>query len=86
MTGSVDGFGRALVPIRLKVPATGKLRKIQAWIDTGFTGELVLPKAIIRSLGLARANVVKAELGDGSEAIFKYVCLHTQVVRRFERA
>src|SRR5205085_2034532 len=69
MTGAVDDFGRALVPVRLKKPATGKLAKVQAWIDTGFTGELVLPKTLVNSLGLTRANVVKAELGDGSEAV-----------------
>jgi len=69
MTGAVDGLGRALVPIRLKQPTTGKLLEMQAWIDTGFTGELVLSKAIIDSFGLTRANVVKAELGDGSEVV-----------------
>jgi predicted aspartyl protease len=75
MTGVVDGFGRALLPIRLKEPATTKLVDLQAWIDTGFTGELVLPKSAISSLGLARANVVRAELGDGSEAVFDtYAC------------
>jgi len=69
MTGVVDGFGRALVPVRLKKPAVGKFVKVQAWIDTGFTGELVLPKAVVRSLGLSSANVVKAELGDVSIAV-----------------
>jgi clan AA aspartic protease len=70
VTGVVDLLGRALVPIHLKVAATGNLRELQAWIDTGFTGELVLPKMTVELLGLARANVVKAELGDGSEAVF----------------
>jgi clan AA aspartic protease len=70
MTGVVDGFGRALVPIRLRGPATGKFQQLDAWIDTGFTGEIVLPKPVNNSLGLTRANVVRAELGDGSEAVF----------------
>jgi clan AA aspartic protease len=70
VTGVVDLLGRALVPIRLKEPATGSFRELQAWIDAGFTGELVLPKTTVELLALARANVVKAELGDGSEAVF----------------
>jgi clan AA aspartic protease len=71
MTGVVDLLGRALVPVHLKKSGSGgKFIKLQAWIDTGFTGELVLPKSVIEMLGLSRANVVRAELGDGSEAVF----------------
>ncbi len=44
MTGSVDGSGRALVRIRLKNPSDATETELDAWIDTGFTGELVLPQ------------------------------------------
>ncbi len=44
MNGHVDSAGRALVRIRLTSAATATTIEIEAWIDTGFTGELVLPQ------------------------------------------
>ncbi len=45
-------------------------------MDTGFTGELVLPHDKIATLGLSRSAVVKAALGDGSETMLDvYTCL-----------
>ena len=41
MNGSVDDSGRALVRIRLKHPTDSTEAELDAWIDTGFTGELV---------------------------------------------
>jgi len=38
-------------------------------VDTGFTGELVLPQERISTLGLLQSAAVKAELGDGSEVV-----------------
>jgi clan AA aspartic protease len=50
--------------------------EIEAWIDTGFTGELVLPQDQIAALGLSRSAVVTAELGDGSHTVLEvYSCL-----------
>lgn len=40
---------------------------IDAWIDTGFTGDLVVPKTIVDSLSLPFGPAVKARLADGSE-------------------
>jgi len=75
MTGIVDDLGRALVTIRLKQPDAEDFIEVDTWVDTGFTGELVLPKSIVESLGLTDANVIKAELGDGTEAVFDtYIC------------
>ena len=71
MNGTVDQYGRALVAIQLKKPGDrGRFLKFKAWIDTGFTGELVLPKSIVEELDLPHANVIKAELGDGSLTVF----------------
>jgi clan AA aspartic protease len=67
MTGSVDGAGRALVRIRLKNPTAGMEAELDAWIDTGFTGELVLPQQTIASLGLPLGPSVMARLADGSD-------------------
>ncbi len=69
MNGHVDGAGRALVRIRLTSAAAATAMDIEAWIDTGFTGELVLPQDQIATLGLQRSAVVTAELGDGSARV-----------------
>jgi len=76
MNGHVDSADRALVRIRLTSAATATTMEIEAWIDTGFTGELVLPQDRIVALGLPRSAVVRAELGDGSETVLEvYSCL-----------
>ena len=76
MHGHVDTAGRALVRIVVTSPTTATAMDIEAWVDTGFTGELVLPQDRIAALGLPRSAVVKAELGDGSETVLEvYSCL-----------
>ena len=46
------------------------------WIDTGFNGELVLPRQQIDKLALPHSGTVKAILADGSEVALKtYACL-----------
>ena len=76
MNGHVDSAGRALVRIRLTSAATATTMDIEAWVDTGFTGELVLPQDQIAALGLQRSAVVTAELGDGSATVLEvYSCL-----------
>ncbi len=76
MNGLVDSGGRALVRIGVKPSATATAVEIDAWVDTGFTGELVLPQERIAALLLPRSAVVKAELGDGSETVLDaYTCL-----------
>ena len=50
--------------------------EVEAWIDTGFTGEFVLPQDQIAALGLPHSAVVMAELGDGSTTMLEvYSCL-----------
>ncbi len=75
MNGAVDYLGRALVRIGVRNPSGKQVVAIDAWIDTGFTGELVLPEKLLSALGLESAHSVNAELGDGSQAIFEaYAC------------
>ncbi len=50
MNGFVDQAGRALIDIEVRANQEALPRSIAAWIDTGFTGDLVLPKAIIDGL------------------------------------
>jgi clan AA aspartic protease len=76
MTGTVDGSGRALVSIRVRNPVDNTEAALDAWIDTGFTGELVVPRGIAGSLGLPFGPVVMARLADGSDIqLDTYTCL-----------
>jgi len=76
MTGIVDSSGRALVRLRLKHPDNAMEMDLDVWIDTGFTGELVLPRHHVTSLGLPLGPAVKAGLADGSEIqLDTYTCI-----------
>lgn len=76
MNGWVDPGGRALIPITLKAPAQSLPTQLEAWIDTGFTGDLVLSQATIFSLGLPQSGTVGAQLGDGSSTVMNtFTCL-----------
>ena len=76
MNGHVDSAGRALVRLRLTSAATATSMEVAAWVDTGFTGELVLSQDQIAALGLLHSAVVTAELGDGSATMLEvYSCL-----------
>jgi clan AA aspartic protease len=44
---------------------------IRAVIDTGYTGDLMLPKYLVESLGLTLQGRQQAMLGDGSVKIFR---------------
>jgi clan AA aspartic protease len=46
-----------------------------AWVDTGFNGELVLPQSNVLALGLPRSAGIAATLGDGSQIVLDtYTC------------
>lgn len=76
MNGHVDNLGRALVYISVRPPDAHSHHQIDVWIDTGFNGDLVLPKQQIDDLALPQSGTVKAILADGSEiALKRYVCL-----------
>jgi clan AA aspartic protease len=78
MKGVVDDFGRALVDLGLRAKPEGRIFPLKAWIDTGLTGELVIPVVQVKSLGLVRSATVKAGLADGSEVLLDtYSCLIT---------
>ena len=63
--GIVNAYREAT--IRLSVQdANGQGHNIEAVIDTGFTGFLTLPPALITALGLTWRGYASAVLGDGS--------------------
>ena len=65
MRGTVNARLEAKLRLTIIGP-TGIRQEIDAVIDTGFTGSLVLPSAIVTVLGLVRRSGGTATLGDGS--------------------
>ena len=62
----VDGLLRPVVRIAI----SGQTRSFPAWIDLGFEGELVMPRAEARRLGVAVTNQqLNVILGDGSTTL-----------------
>jgi predicted aspartyl protease len=66
MKGIVDQAGRAILEIQLRSNSSHPFRTIPVWIDTGFTGDLVLPQKTIDELGLNPSGTVDGILADGS--------------------
>lgn len=66
MIGSIDEYGRALLSVEIRPDVSGPSSAVEVWIDTGFTGELVLPNLTIEALRLAHSGSVDATLADGS--------------------
>lgn len=64
MNGYVDASGRALIEIVVSGPE--QRSTLSAWIDTGFTGGLALPAAVIGELSLPVDQEVETRLADGS--------------------
>ena len=76
MMGRVDFSGRALVPVLIRPTAGAPGHDVEAWIDTGFTGDLVLPQQQIEHLSLPQSGTVQAVLADGSQVVLStYSCV-----------
>src|SRR5687768_17837027 len=68
ITGIVHS-DEARIRLRVKGPR-GRVRQIEAVIDTGYTASLTLPPAIIAALRLPWQSVDRGTLADGSECVF----------------
>jgi clan AA aspartic protease len=68
MQGRVNQRCEAVISVALS--GGGKIKSVDAVIDTGFNGFLSLPTAIIMELGLPWNYRDRATLGDGSETLF----------------
>jgi clan AA aspartic protease len=69
MQGIVDQNCEAM--LRLVVGSAGSQRQVvDALIDTGFTGFLTLPSAVLVNLGLRLYRREEGTLGDGSTCVF----------------
>jgi clan AA aspartic protease len=68
MQGYVNENYEAIISVAVKNGSS--LKSIDTVIDTGFTGFLTLPTAIIMELELQWSYRDRATLGDGSETVF----------------
>jgi clan AA aspartic protease len=71
MTGLVDDYGRAIVRITVRHPEASASAECDAWIDTAFTGELLLTPDQADALNLPRITAVPSVLSDGSRVLFE---------------
>jgi len=75
MIGHVDNAGRSLPELDVCRTPDGASSTVAAWIDTGFTGELVLPQSLIDDMALEQSGTVSATLADGSRTVLStYEC------------
>lgn len=75
MIGRVDNSGRSLLEVDLRPSAGAAGSVTDVWVDTGFTGDLVLPKSVIDELTLTKSGSVDAVLADGSQVeLNTYTC------------
>jgi clan AA aspartic protease len=65
ISGSVTAHHEAVIPLRLR-DAGGSEVDLEAVIDSGFSGALVLPLATVTALGLLPQTRGRAVLADGS--------------------
>jgi len=66
MNGVIDPSGRAILSISVRARIDTDVMLVEVWIDTGFTGDLVIAKSLISKLNLAESGSVDAILADGS--------------------
>lgn len=67
--GIVNAYLEAVVTLPL-LGSAGQTREVDAVVDTGFNGYLILPPLLVADLGLPVVGDGEAVLADGSEAVF----------------
>jgi clan AA aspartic protease len=70
MSGYVNDNREAIIQI-VTIGDNKQLKSTRAIIDTGFTGDLTLPKAVIEALGFTMRGLQRVFLGDGSVRYFQ---------------
>ena len=70
MSGYVNDSREAILQIAL-VGNSKRLKSVRAIIDTGFTGDLTVPKSVIDELGFTIRGFQKVILADGSRQYFE---------------
>jgi clan AA aspartic protease len=76
VNGLVDRAGRALISLRIRATGAAEPVELTAWVDTAFTGELLIPRSTIEQLRLPQSSAVMAGLADGNEVVLEtFSCL-----------
>jgi clan AA aspartic protease len=76
VNGRVDEFGRALLGVSIRAAGHEDPVEVAMWVDTAFNGEVVVPRAMIESLGLEQSGGIRARLADGNEVTLEtYACV-----------
>jgi clan AA aspartic protease len=70
MSGYVNANREAIIQVAI-VGNNKQLKSVRAIIDTGFTGDLTLPRNAIDELGLTLRGFQRVILGDGSIQYFE---------------
>ncbi len=70
MSGYVNDSREAILQIAL-VGDSKRLKSVRAIIDTGFTGDLTVPKSVIDELGFTIRGFQEVILADGSRQYFE---------------
>ncbi|MDA7504093.1 clan AA aspartic protease [Planctomicrobium sp.] len=72
----MDGYGRALLKINIRSTSGGTATSVDAWVDTGFTGDLVISNSLVEQLELKESGSVDAILADSSPIeLPTYTCI-----------
>ena len=66
MKGFVDDKLRALLRVPVSASREGNRSDLIVWMDTAFTGGLVIPRKQIAELGLVKESSAEAILADGN--------------------
>jgi clan AA aspartic protease len=69
IVGAMNTQREAIVRLVVVGPG-GQERSVEAVLDTGYTGSLTLPSAVVSALGLPFRGRGSVVLGDGSESEF----------------
>jgi clan AA aspartic protease len=68
--GNVNANREAVIQIAV-LNDSKQSKSVKAVIDTGYTGDLMLPRAIVNELVLTLRGIQDATLGDGSFTMFE---------------
>ena len=75
ITGRVNEGHEPIIPVQMR----GIDRQFEVVIDTGFQGaHLMLPRAVVRQLGLRRARTMRTRMAD--ERVVRIACYSGEVV------
>jgi clan AA aspartic protease len=74
--GYVDRSSRALIDLHVRSHGNAKQTQLTVWVDTAFTGELVVPLREIQRLGLTHSSAIMGGLADGTQVVLDtFSCL-----------